>query len=323
MSRIVAWSLHLPGDRPATGLADGRTLAVGGATPPERARDLLGRKGLLYKEPATLLALCAVHRALGLPAGHRPAVEVDPGVAVVACGNLGNVATVAEVTRTVAAEGGRAVSPLAAPNASSNVVASTVALWFGFGGPNLMICTGATAGLDGLAMAALLLRGRRARRVVVVGAEPADEVASAIHAAGEYGHPLRAGAACVILEPDQPDQPDQSDQPDRPDRPDRPDLAVPSDLTRDRRGVRLDVLATGADWPRTPELIIGPDGWDPAAHWGDGHGGQGVVSVALAAELLAGAESTRPDGIGVGCGPVGGPVRRALVRPASDGGGRG
>jgi hypothetical protein len=87
------------------------------------------------------------------------------------------------------------VSVLDAPNVSSNVISSTVALWFRLGGPNLMVCSGATAGLDGLGLAALLLRARRADRVVLVGAEPADDVAAALRPG------IRAGAACVVLEP--------------------------------------------------------------------------------------------------------------------------
>ncbi|HEU4425171.1 MAG TPA: hypothetical protein VFR67_21795, partial [Pilimelia sp.] len=48
------------------------------APPAERAGLVVGRKGLLYKEPATRLALCAVHRALGLPPGRRPDRPVAP-----------------------------------------------------------------------------------------------------------------------------------------------------------------------------------------------------------------------------------------------------
>lgn len=162
---------------------------------PERPAELLGRKGLLGKEPATRMALCAVHAALGLPAGRRPDARLHTDTAVVACSNLGNVETVAAVARAARTNGIREVSPMAAPNASSNVIASTVALWFGFGGPNLMICSGAPAGLDGLRTAVRLLRAGRAARVVVVGAEPDDEVATAV-----YGPSLRAGAACVVLE---------------------------------------------------------------------------------------------------------------------------
>lgn len=215
---------------------------------------LLGRKGLLYKEPATRLALCAVHRALRLPDGRRPDSPMCPRTAVVACSNLGNVATVAKVARTVAAEGGRAVSVLDAPNVSSNVVASSVALWFRFGGPNLMVCSGAGAGHDALRLAALLLRAGRADRVVVVGAEPADEVAMALHS-GVTDRPLRAGAACVVLRAWAPDAPGSA-------------------------GQAVVELASGTG---SPGVTL-----DPAAQWGDCYGAQGVIELALAAQLATG-----------------------------------
>jgi 3-oxoacyl-[acyl-carrier-protein] synthase II len=296
---VTGWSLHVPD----ADVADAATRAGARAPepwavpvreascPPDQASTLLGRRGLLYKEPATRLALCAVHRALGLPAGHRPGGPVDPGTAVVACANLGNVETVATVARTVATEGGRAVSPLAAPNASSNVVASTVALWFRFGGPNLMVCSGATAGLDALWLAGLLLRAGRAERVVVVGAEPADEVATtlhatalhatalhatALHATASHGSaashaPLRAGAACVVLGP----------------------AGAPAPVSVSM----MDGLAADAG------TVLGPGGVDLAALWGDCYGAQGLVAVALAAHLTtAEPAGDGPDPIAVRCG---------------------
>lgn len=199
---LASWSVHVPG-------ADLRDL-LGASAPsemcePGRAHEVLGRKGLLSKEPATRLALCAVHRALGFtPNAPKPTGPVDPRVAVVACSNFGNVATVREVALTARERSGRDVSPLEAPNASSNVVASSVALWFRFGGPNLMICSGATAGIDAVAMASLLLRAGRADRVVVVGTEPDDEVAASLNACRAdrtaASRPLRGAAACVVLE---------------------------------------------------------------------------------------------------------------------------
>lgn len=195
-AQLTAWAVHLPGADPAPdGLPEALKNAVPPAEPASSAAEVLGRKGLLYKEPATRLALCAVHAALGLAPGARPAGPVRPDVAVVACSNLGNVQTVVDVTRTVRAGGVRDVSPLAAPNASSNVVASTVALWFGFGGPNFMVCSGAVAGWDGVDIALRLLRARRARQVVLVGAEPDDETAR-----GLRGPVLNAGAAAVVLQ---------------------------------------------------------------------------------------------------------------------------
>ncbi|EHR61707.1 beta-ketoacyl synthase N-terminal-like domain-containing protein [Saccharomonospora cyanea] len=169
--------------------------------PPERAAELLGRKGLLAKEPATRMALCAVHRAFGLPerAPRRSAEEMDPRTAVIVSSNLGNVATVAGLGTALRDGGVRAVSPLDAPNASSNVIASTVAIWFRFGGPNLTVCSGHSSGLDAVGLGRLLLLSGRAGRVVVVGVEPRDEVTDALltRATGAPGVPV---AACVVLE---------------------------------------------------------------------------------------------------------------------------
>ena len=258
----TAWSLHLPG------VPVGATVAaqVGEprgdwareeAVPADRAGAVLGRKGLLYKEPATRLALCSVHRALGLAPGQRPDWPLSPDTAVMVASNLGNVETVARVARTVATEGGSAVSVLDAPNVSSNVIASVVALRFGFGGPNVMVCSGATAGLDALVLAGLLLRAGRAERVVLVGVEPADDVATALHT---NGYPLRAGAACLVLE-----------------------------AVRPPAGGRVLVeLVPRADrWPRPPRVLIGRGGFDPVPSWGYCYGAQGVVGLALAAHLAA------------------------------------
>ncbi|MFD0900338.1 beta-ketoacyl synthase N-terminal-like domain-containing protein [Actinomadura sediminis] len=280
----AAWSVYLPGTRPAAEVARWLGPLKGGwgeaeSPPPENAAAVLGRKGLLSREPATRLALCAVHRALGLPPGRRPAPVPAPRTAVVACGNLGNAATVSDVARTVAAEGGRGVSVLDAPNVSGNVLAGTVALWFGFGGPNLMVCSGAAAGLDGLVLAARLLRAGRADKVVLVGAEPADEDAAALHAAGRE-RPLRAGAACLVLVPagTAPPggvliEPRTGPEPTGPE-PTGPEPTGPAS-------------AGPARGPRPDAVTVGPGGFDPAVHWGDAYGAGGVVSLALAAHLAA------------------------------------
>ncbi|WP_216206362.1 beta-ketoacyl synthase N-terminal-like domain-containing protein [Amycolatopsis aidingensis] len=188
---VLDAAVHLPGwsadDLPG--------LPAHPAEPPQEARKVLGRKGLLGKEPATLLALCAVHRMFGLPPVRpaEPVAQAEGTAVLVAC-NLGNVQTVCGIVDDVREGGVKAVSPLDAPNASSNVIASTVAIWYGLTGPNLAVCSGATAGLDAVRLATLLLRSGRARRALVVGVEPEDPVAT-----GLAGGRLRAGAACVLL----------------------------------------------------------------------------------------------------------------------------
>jgi len=268
---IVDWSLYLPGVDLAAALpelaAAAPRRAAEPALPPEHAPDLLGRKGLLNKEPATRLALCAVHRALRRADGApRAAGPADPRVAVVASSNLGNLATVVDVVRAVRRGGRGEISPLVAPNVSSNVLASAVAIWFRFSGPNLMVCSGATAGLDALALGSLLLRSGRADRVVVVGAEPADEVVMALANGGGARVRPAAGAACVVLEPDR----GQVVEPRL--GPVRASSAPPS---MDRGLLRIGTATDG-----DPDVI------DIAARCGDLYGALGVVQAALAAALV-------------------------------------
>ncbi|MET8307403.1 beta-ketoacyl synthase N-terminal-like domain-containing protein [Micromonospora sp. NPDC005173] len=291
VAAVLAAALHLPGvDLPDLVGLPGGGAGSGAANeesacPPERAADLLGRKGLLAKEPATRLALCAVHRTLGLPPkAPRRTGPADPRTAVVVSSNLGNVATVGDIARRLREGGLREVGPLEAPNASSNVIAGAIAIWFRFGGPNLTVCSGATAGLDAIWLAGLLLRTGRADRVMVVGTEPDDPQAQTLHAAREgavAGRPLRAGAACLLLGP--------ADAPQRP-------LAL---LGPVRTGVPV-------DGPPHAPLV------DSTVLAGDHYGAAGVVHTALAVRL-SGGEATS---VTVRCGdPVDG-VRELSVLAA-------
>jgi 3-oxoacyl-[acyl-carrier-protein] synthase II len=189
---ITGHAVHIPG------LSE-RDIPGSPAEPaagPDDAHRVLGRKGLLAKEPATRLALCATHEALRLPPGKlTEPVPGAAGTAVVVASNLGNVATVCQVVAEVRAEGRHAVSPLVAPNASSNIIASSIALRYRFTGPNFLVCSGATAGLDAVRLGALLIRSGRTHRSIVVGVEPDDEIATMLCPG------LRAAAAAVVLEP--------------------------------------------------------------------------------------------------------------------------
>ncbi len=216
---------------------------------------------------------------------------------MVACSNYGNVELVVTTAREARSTGVRGISPMAAPNASSNVLASTVALWFGFAGPNLMLCSGATSGLDGLDIAMRLLRAKRARRVVLVGAEPQDEIATALHA-GAGRAPLRAGAASLTVEC--VTDGGSSDV-----------LVCPDPVGPEEDWQSPDCGAPGA-------LLIGPGGFDPTAVWGDTSGAQGVVSLALAVAAVA---AGRIDRVRVRCGdPIDG-SRSATVSANADLGG--
>jgi len=277
---IEAAAVHVPGIAPDRLIATATEPDCG----PDEAHTLLGRKGLLFKEPAVRIAMCAVHKALGLPPG-RPTAPVPgaAGTAVVVSSNLGNVATVCDIVDQVRAGGLRGVSPMQAPNASSNIIASSIAIRYGFTGPNLMVCSGATGGLDALRLGALLVRGGRASRVIVVGAEPADEIATALRAAADLPPgPPQGTAACVVLAPAE-----------------RPG-GVRLDSVRRHRAPEV----APAGGPPTIRLAsgTGPDD-DLAVLLDAGYGATGVLQTALATRWLTD-PATRPAGVDDGCEAV-------------------
>lgn len=272
---VEAAAVHVPGFVSRQLIATAEEPDCG----PEEAHTLLGRKGLLFKEPAVRIAMCAVHRALGLPPG-KPAgpVQHAAGTAVVVSSNLGNVATVCEVVDQVRAGRLREVSPMQAPNASSNIIASSIAIRYGFTGPNLMVCSGATSGLDAVRLGALLVRSGRTHRAVVVGTEPADHVATSLFAGTDqsFAGPLRAAAACVVLT-----------------------AAVRPDQVR-LRSVRRhrDPESEDDRGIRAIRIIHGPGrgGTDLSALIGNVYGAAGVLQAAVATRWLT-EPATRPDGV--------------------------
>ena len=193
MITITGVGVALPGVDSATELA-----AAGGPEGTVEPAAILGKKGLRYKDRATQLGLCAAQRVL-TDAGllHDGAPTVDPTrTAVLVSSNLGNVDTVCRVTKTIAEEGTRGVSPMDTPNASSNIIASEIAIRFDLKGPNLTLCNGPASGLDAVRWGATLLRSGRADHAVVVGAEPDNEIARGLVG----GRTVVDGAAALVLE---------------------------------------------------------------------------------------------------------------------------
>ncbi|MER6300598.1 beta-ketoacyl synthase N-terminal-like domain-containing protein [Kitasatospora sp. NPDC001539] len=167
--------------------------------PPVEPKDLLGRKGLRYKDRATQLAYCAARAALRDAAlvDTAGALAVAPlSVAVVVSSNYGNIDTITRAMDTITRETAAAGSPMDLPNASSNVVASSVAIRFGLRGPNLMLCNGATSGIDALRWGAGLIRAGRVARALVLGVEPDNEAVRAFLG----GARTVDGSAAVVLE---------------------------------------------------------------------------------------------------------------------------
>lgn len=164
---------------------------------------LLGR-GVRYWDRATRLGALAAARALadsslvsdGQPSGGL--VVSGETVGVVASSNLGNLDTVCRTAEVIASESVVRTSPMDLANASSNVVASSIAIRFDLRGPNVMVCNGMASGLDAVHLAATLVASRRVARVLVVGVEPANDVVASLSArqAGE----LFDGAVAIVLE---------------------------------------------------------------------------------------------------------------------------
>lgn len=162
------------------------------------ATGLNGRE-MRHKDGASRLALRAAESALhdaGLTDAHARFTGVADSTAVVVSTNLGNVDSVCEATDTIAREGVRSLSPLGLPQTSSSVIAGWVAIRYGLRGPNLTVCNGVTSGLDALAWARNLIVAGRAETAVVVGVEPANDVAAKL-----LGEQSTKAAAAIVLEP--------------------------------------------------------------------------------------------------------------------------
>jgi 3-oxoacyl-[acyl-carrier-protein] synthase II len=152
---------------------------------------LLGGRGLRSKDRATRLGLLAAQRAMdhaGLPPNSHAGVVVSS--------NLGNLDTVCRTAAAIATGSVTDAAPIDLPNASSNVIASSIALRFGLRGPNVMVCNGSSSGLDAAFLAASLVGAGRVPRVVLVGVEPVNDVVASLVEAPE----LFDGAAAVVLE---------------------------------------------------------------------------------------------------------------------------
>lgn len=222
---------------------------------------------------------------------------MDPRVAVVASSNLGNVGTVQSVVRALRQGGLKEVSALTVPNASSNVLASTVASWFRFGRLNLMVCWGGSQ-VSRLYFSAAYCCAPGAP-TARLSSGPDDACAQEIYArraARRPGERLRAGAAAAVLE--------------RADRStDAPFLEVEDSSARFSQTVTAVPIAIGPEEhvPPADRLI------DVGRVVGDLYGAQGVLQVALAASFCA-APDPAAGPIAVICGDAADGWRSLIVR---------
>jgi 3-oxoacyl-[acyl-carrier-protein] synthase II len=171
-------------------------------------RSNLDRRKIRYKDRSTVLALAAVQNAIDL-AGIKPPdssrIAGFERTGVIAASNYGNLDTVCRAADCIAEQNSQATSPLDLPNASPNVVASSIAIYFGAGALNIMTTSGPWAGLDALSMAFRALRAGRADRLIVVGTESAsDPVRRLLSQDGWEVDDGFEGAAAIILETERP-----------------------------------------------------------------------------------------------------------------------
>ncbi|OEU87015.1 hypothetical protein DB35_25985 [Streptomyces abyssalis] len=197
-THITGLGLALPGVAEAADLVSSGERAD--APPPDPA-ERIGRKGLRYKDRATQLALVAARDALcdaGLITPDRERCAAGGSTAVVASSNLGNLDSVCTIAGDIAEKSVAAISPMNLPNASSNVVASSVAIRFGLRGPNLMLCNGVASGLDAVRWGASLISAGRAERALVVGVETGNGVTARLTGVPEDDQ--LDGAVALVLE---------------------------------------------------------------------------------------------------------------------------
>lgn len=156
----------------------------------EDPRDVLKLRGLRYKDTASLMAMAVSTQLLSDSA--LPDLKRAPErTAIVVGSNLCNVDTVSRVSRELAEGGVGATSPMDLPNASPNVVASSVAILHRFSGPNLLV-SGVACVERAMQIARRLVAARRADHVLVIGVEPPTR--EAVQIGGE-----RSGALAVLI----------------------------------------------------------------------------------------------------------------------------
>ncbi|AEM87521.1 beta-ketoacyl synthase N-terminal-like domain-containing protein [Streptomyces violaceusniger] len=200
---VTGVGLALPGADTPDALLRGTACPVTGpAAEPFDTAARIGRRGHRYKDRATRLALCAALDALRsarlIPSDGEEVMVPGDTVGVVASSNLGNLDTACLTAAAIAERSAVDLSPMSLPNASSNVIASWVAIRHGLRGPNLMLCNGATSGLDAVHWGAALVAAGRVRRAVVIGVETHNAVVEDL--LGRPAAELLDGAAAIVVE---------------------------------------------------------------------------------------------------------------------------
>lgn len=155
---------------------------------------LLGRKGTRYKDRATLLGVAAAAQALDAAAVDSTMPRSDIGLLVASC--YGNLSAVCENAELIDRAGVSSLSPLALPNASSNVVATEISIRRKLQGVVLTVCNGHASGWAALRWGMSLLSAGRSSSVLVVAVEAPSPHEQQLRGAAA---PLVDGAVAVLL----------------------------------------------------------------------------------------------------------------------------
>jgi 3-oxoacyl-[acyl-carrier-protein] synthase II len=173
---ILSQSVFCPG-QDASAISELRPGKVCGLDHKEASK-MLGRKGLRYKDEATLLALVAAKKIID--AAPPMTDEQKSHTAVIVSSNFCNFDTVIINSQIIAEKHVDETSPMSLPNASSNVVSASISIIYELRGPNLMLCNGNNSGLDALILAQDLMQAKRAERVLMIGVEVDNEIVRAL-----------------------------------------------------------------------------------------------------------------------------------------------
>lgn len=136
--------------------------------------NILGKKGLRYKDFATKIALCSAMKCLndsGL-LNNNIWDENRKDIGIIVSTNFGNIDTVAVCLDTIEKVHVNKTNALLLPNLSSNIIASSLAIKFKISGPNLTVCNGYTSGTDAVKIGINYINSGNVDMVLIVGSEP-------------------------------------------------------------------------------------------------------------------------------------------------------
>ncbi|HEX8790378.1 MAG TPA: beta-ketoacyl synthase N-terminal-like domain-containing protein [Polyangiaceae bacterium] len=168
---------------------------------------VLGDKGLRGLDRLTKLLIVAAREALhdaGLKKDNAWSARGGDEVGIVVSNAYGSLEAITELDRVSILEDARYINPSRFPLTVANSAAGYASIWEDIRAVNVSVSDGNCGGLDAAACADVLLAQRRARAILVAGAEPmSDALHLAFQRLGAVGETafLGEGAAVLALEP--------------------------------------------------------------------------------------------------------------------------